>query len=61
MSICSIIVHSRPENLDPVELALNEMAGVEVRMRDERGKLIVLIDHPERKVVYWSSPTGHFL
>ena len=51
MSICSMVVHCRPEKLDQVEPSLNEMTGVEVRMRDERGKLVVLIDHPERKVV----------
>lgn len=51
MSICSMVVHSRPENLDPVAQSLNEMTGVEVRARDERGKLVVLIDHPERNVI----------
>ncbi len=51
MSICSLIVHSRPENLDPVQQSLDEMEGVEVRARDELGKLVVLIDHPERQVV----------
>ncbi len=51
MSICSMIVHSRPEKLDPVEAALNAMNGVEVRARDELGRLIVLIDHPRRQVV----------
>lgn len=51
MSICSLVVHSRPENLDPVQQTLSEMEGVEIRARDERGKLVVLIDHPERKVV----------
>ncbi len=51
MSICSMIVHSKPENLDPIIASLNEMDGVEVRARDERGKLVVLIDHPKRSVV----------
>ncbi len=51
MSICSMVVHSKPENLDPVIVSLNEMEGVEVRARDERGKLVVLIDHPERSVI----------
>ncbi len=27
------------------------MEGVEVRARDERGKLVVLIDHPKRQVI----------
>ena len=46
-----MVVHTLPENLNSVEQSLNQMDGVEVRMRDQRGKLIVLIDHPERKVV----------
>ncbi len=32
-----------------VEQALNELEGVEVRAKDERGKLIVLLDHPKRR------------
>ncbi len=51
MSICSLVVHSRPENLDTVEKTLNSMVGTEVRARDELGKLVVLIDHPKRQVV----------
>ena len=51
MSICSMVVHSRPEKLEPVAQSLSEMTGVEIRARDERGKLVVLIDHPDRKVV----------
>ncbi len=51
MSICSMVIHSQPENLDQVEQTINEMAGVEVKIRDDLGKLVVLIDHPERKVV----------
>lgn len=51
MSICSMVVHSRPEKLEPVIRSLEKMTGVEVRARDERGKLVVLIDHPERKVI----------
>jgi nitrate reductase NapD len=51
MSICSMVVHSRPENLDPIAVTLNQMEGVEVRARDERGKLVVLIDHPRRSVI----------
>ena len=51
MSICSMVVHSRPEKLEPVIHSLESMTGVEVRARDERCKLEVLIDHPERKVI----------
>ena len=51
MSICSMVVHSKPENLDPITISLNEMDGVEVRARDERGKLVVLLDNPKRSVI----------
>jgi len=46
-----MVVHSKPENLDPITISLNEMDGVEVRARDERGKLVVLLDHPKRSVI----------
>jgi nitrate reductase NapD len=49
MTICSLILHTRPENLDPVTVDLESMEGVEVHGRSEHGKLIVVIDHPERR------------
>ena len=46
-----MVVHSRPEKLEPVIQSLEQMTGVEVRAKDKRGKLVVLIDHPQRKVI----------
>ena len=50
MSICSLVVHARPENLPSVSKSLGEMEGVEIHAQDESGKLVVLIDHPDRQV-----------
>ena len=48
MTICSLVIHARPEKLDVVSGQLESMKGVEVFGRDELGKLVVVIDHPER-------------
>ena len=50
MSICSLVVHTRPEKLPFVSKSLGEMVGVEIHAQDESGKLVVLIDHPDRQV-----------
>lgn len=50
MSISSLVVHTRPENIDQVQNALNAMDGVEVQGINPEGKLVVVIDHPDRKV-----------
>ena len=49
MSICSLVVHTRPENLDRVSEALAAIDGVEVHGRNPDGKLVVVIDHPDRQ------------
>ncbi len=49
MSIFSLIVHSKPENVEFVSSQLCQMEGVEVHATDERGKLIVSLDHPKRE------------
>lgn len=48
MTICSLVIQATPTHLDKVTESLNEMEGVEVHAQDERGKLIVSIDHPSR-------------
>ena len=48
MTICSLIVQVRPETLSPVSDTLAKMDGVEVHNKDERGKIIVTIEHPDR-------------
>ncbi len=49
MSICSLVVYTRPENVDSVGDSLALLEGVEVHARGENGKLVVTIDHPERR------------
>lgn len=48
MSIYSVVVHTRPENIESVSVDLQAMEGVEVHAADERGKLVVSLDHPDR-------------
>lgn len=48
MTICSLIVQTKPESIPPVTRSLQEMDGVEIHHSDSSGKLIVTIDHPDR-------------
>lgn len=48
MSILSLVVHSRPENIEFVSAQLCQIEGVEVHAVDEKGKLVVSVDHPDR-------------
>jgi len=50
MSICSLVVQARPENLASISESLSGMEGVEIHASSEAGKLVVTIDHPEREV-----------
>ncbi|MGJ5181250.1 chaperone NapD [Bradyrhizobium oligotrophicum] len=45
--IASIIVQTRPDQLDRVEADILAMKGCEIHGRDERGKLIVVVDAPD--------------
>jgi nitrate reductase NapD len=42
--IASVLVQARPERLDAVQSAIAAIAGAEIAQRDERGKLVVLLD-----------------
>jgi nitrate reductase NapD len=42
--IASMVVQCRPEKLDTISAALTAIDGLEVPERDERGKLVVLIE-----------------
>ncbi len=50
MSICSLVVQARPENLASVSENISAMEGVEIHAGSEAGKLVVTIDHPRREV-----------
>ena len=49
MTICSLVIQARPQNLTTVNASLKTMEGVEVHAQDERGKIVVTIDHPSRE------------
>ena len=49
MTICSLVVQTRPEYLDAVNESLNSMNGVEVHAQNEYGKMVISIDHPSRE------------
>jgi periplasmic nitrate reductase NapD len=42
--IASVLIQARPERLDAVQMAIASMSGAEVVQRDERGKLVVVLD-----------------
>lgn len=48
MTICSLVVHAHPEKLQAVTTQLADFGGVEIHGQSEKGKLIVVIDHPKR-------------
>ena len=48
MTICSLVVLTQPENLNTVTSKLEEFSGVEIHGKSKEGKIIVVIDHPER-------------
>ena len=48
MTICSLVVYSKPENTASVENSLTDMDGVEVHVSDASGKLVVTVDHTDR-------------
>ncbi len=48
MTICSLVLHARPEKLERVTGELEKMQGVEVHGASELGKLVVTVDHPDR-------------
>ncbi len=48
MSIYSVVIHTKPENISSVSTELEKLEGVELHATNERGKLIVTVDHPDR-------------
>lgn len=48
MSIYSVIIHTKPENIESVSSALEEIEGVEIHAASDKGKLIVTLDHHDR-------------
>ncbi len=48
MSICSLVVYSKPENVPLVEKQISALEGVEINADSGDGRLVVSIDHPDR-------------
>jgi len=48
MSIYSVVIHTKPENISSVSTDLEKIKGVEVHAVNEKGKLVVTLDHPDR-------------
>ncbi len=48
MTICSLVVFARPEKAPVVEGAIEALEGAEVCAATKEGKLVVLLDHPDR-------------
>lgn len=48
MSIYSVVIHTKPENLDSVSAELEKIKGVEIHGSSDKGKLVVTLDHPDR-------------
>ncbi len=49
MTICSLIIQTKPEYSDTVHHALNHINGVEIHAQNKQGKMIISIDHPDRE------------
>ncbi len=48
MSIYSLVVHTKPENIEAVTANLKAVEAVEVHGINEKGKIVVSLDHPDR-------------
>ncbi len=47
MSISSLVIQTRPENVANLEATLNSMYGVEVHTTTGEGNLVVTVDNPD--------------
>ena len=48
MSIYSVVIHTKPENISSVSEELEKLEGVELHATSEKGKLVVTVDHHDR-------------
>jgi len=48
MSIYSVVIYTKPENLTSVSAELEKIEGVEIHGSNPEGKLVVTLDHPNR-------------
>ncbi len=48
MTICSLVVYAKPEKTPIVEGVIAALDGADVHAATNEGKLVVLLDHPDR-------------
>ncbi len=48
MSIYSVVIHTKPENISSVSAEIEKLKGVELHATSEKGKLVVTVDHHDR-------------
>ena len=48
MTICSLVVYAKPEKAPEIEGTIAALEGAEVHAASDQGKLIVVLDHPDR-------------
>ena len=48
MTICSLVVYARPDLAPDIKSAITELEGAEVHAATDEGKLIIVLDHPDR-------------
>jgi len=49
LTICSLVIQTKPQHLSSVNASLNAMQGVEIHAQGENGKMVVTVDHPSRE------------
>jgi len=49
LTICSLVIQTKPQHLSRVNASLNAMQGVEVHVQGENGKMVVTVEHPSRE------------
>jgi len=51
MNIASLVVHTRPDDLDAITGQLQTLPGAEVHASTDNGRLVVTIEHDDTHVV----------
>ncbi|MCK5809926.1 MAG: chaperone NapD [Cocleimonas sp.] len=49
MTICSLVVQTKPDHIHSVNQSLTSMDGIEIHSQNKQGKLAITIDHPSRE------------
>jgi len=48
VGVYSVVIHTKPENLQSVTDKISLVKGVEVHGSSDKGKLVVSLEHPDR-------------